>query len=281
MRLLAWMVAGTVALGFLALGLILLSPPDPTGTGTAGPVFVPGMPAPRHLPVFITMNLMIGVLIYALTLDLDYDPRLPRQGLPFPFPGGRGLIFLALADPILTYLASRAIPGGAAYLLSRLVLLGGIVCWLQRRGYPPGLMFNRLGIGFRARPLGLAMAAAFWEIVSGPMSFPASLDPSPLLTARPGFSAAWGFTTALYLHSFWQRSLENRWGRRGSLAFPWPVVLPLLAPHLPFPGWWKEALVVITLLYLAAYLFRRTGNLLAPAAFWAMLDLMGTLFRFP
>lgn len=283
MRLLAWMVAGTVALGILALVLILAGAPVPPATETAYLYFIPGMPAPRHLPVFVVMNLMVGVLIYALTLDLEDDLRLARRQLPFPLPGWRGLLLLAMADPTLAYLAGKAVPGEASYLLSRLLLLGGIVYWFYRQDYLPAMLVVSLSGRFRARALGVALLVAFWEIVGGALSFPGGLRSSPLLWARPAWSTAWGLTTALYLHAFWQQSLEALWGRKGFIAFPWLLSLPLLASRLPLPGpWWREGLVVIPLLYLAgAYLFRRTGNLLAPAAFWTLLDLLGSLFRFP
>jgi len=281
LRLLAWLIAGTIALGVLALVLILTGAPVPPGTGTAYLVFIPGMPAPRHLPVFIAMNLMIGVLIYALTLDLEEELRLARREFSFPLPGWLGLLLLALADPALTYLASRALPAEASYLLSRLVLLGGIVYWLYRRDHPPVLLVSSLGHRFRARALGIAFLAAFWEIIAGAMSFPGGLDSSSLLPARPAWSAAWGLTTALYGHGFWQQSLEARWGRKGFVAFPWMLAVPLLAPRLPLTGWWREGLVIVSLLYLAAYLFRRTGNLLAPAAFWTLVIFLGALLRFP
>ena len=230
--------------------------------------------------VFALIVLVLLALVHLLTVDLDPAP--PPQGtLP------REESFFLLAS-LMVYLGGQTLFTffWPAYQLQGLLLLVLTLCvgwWFQRQDHD---IESYLGItdDHWLRAALMAILVAFLATTTGSLALPVGLQDLTLggfILTLVSSLLLLGLAQALFCHGYLQTTLEYALGPKWGLAATAALVGAFhLIPKLSLlgtPGQLSllQALTILPATALiAGYLFQRTHNIIAPAVFLGLVELM-------
>lgn len=273
-----------VTLQFPDLDRRMLAFRNPEAAPEASPLF-PRPPRPALVLVFLSTAVILLVLVFVLTADLERPAR-PRAGPPATHWEARLAGALVALEALLAY-AGQALAARTAFdpALAYAVLAGLVLT----RPAPPRYRFS--GVGLSLHRLGRALCVG--AVIGGLGYFAANLAlPAGLRESRPEAVALQvlravllaGLAVEVYRRGLVQTALERRLGRRAGLLaasflFGAVYALPRLAADpSAWADWLLYGLLVVPLTEVVfGYMYDRTGTVVAGATARGVLELLGRL----
>lgn len=275
--------AREVTLRFVDLDRRTLTYANPGALAAAASPLFPGPLRPSLLLIFGSTALILVVLTFVLTADLERPPadRVPTPATASELP----LVAALVVAELLAVYTAEALRGGGGFDLALLyALFAGIVL---TRPAPPRFRFSGVGLSrhhlLRAITLGLVVGALghFAATLSLPHGL-REVQALPLLGQAGRAFLLTGLAVEVYRRGLVQTAMERRLGYRtgllvASAVFGAVYTLPrlVLAPSA-WPDWLLQGMVVLPVTELVfGYMYHRTGTVLAGATARAVLELLG------